>query len=281
MSVPVKLKSRLKTVKGLNSIFNALQVITTARMQKVRGVHKNLLHYLSVLEKVTGHLDLSADPGGRKSSKALAILMSSNRGLCGGFNQSLFYRAGSFIREQAEAGREVEYVVFGRKGQQFLRSKNQGIKQIFIKEEIDPGMFLGLAEQLLADFLSGAARNVYVISNRFRSVMKQEALVHSLLPIEGRGARDESYFILEPGKEALKSELLLRLIAARLFYFYIDSQLGELSSRLFTLKGAIENSDELIDKLALDLNKIRQQTITRDLLEIISSSECLSKGRCN
>ena len=281
MSVPVKLKSRLRTIKSLNSIFAALQVITTAKIQTIRSIHGTSMRFLSQLEGAARHLDLLPNMNEKKSSKVLAILISSNRGLCGGFNQNLFYRVGSFIKEQGAAGAEVDYVVFGKKGQQFLKSRNQQIKQVFAKEYVDPTVFFELAEDLLKRLLSGQISGVYVISNRYRSVMKQDALVHKLLPIEGPEVLDESYFILEPQKEAVKSQLLLHIVAARLFHFYMDSQLGELSSRLFTLKGAIENSKELIDRLVLDLNKVRQQSITRDLLEIISSSECLSKGRCN
>lgn len=281
MSVPVKLKSRLKTIKNLNSIFNALQVITTARMQKVRAVHNASLNYMGALKDVAGEIDLSRFRHPEPEKKTLAIVMSSNRGLCGGFNQGIFYRVNSFMAEQAGSGARTEYIIFGRRAHEHVRSKNGIIRNVFVKDDVDPAQFFVLAKAIIDEFMSGKISDAWVISNRFKSVMKQEALAHHLIPAKGSADNDTSNFILEPDPERLGNKLFEMLIGAELFHLYIDSQIGELSARLFTLKGAIENSKELINNLAIDLNKIRQQSITRDLLEIISSSECLNRGRCN
>jgi F-type H+-transporting ATPase subunit gamma len=280
MSVPVKLKSRLKTIRNLNAIFNALQVITTARMQKVRSLHKSSHHHLVALEDAARHLDLSRFSLTPASNKSTAILISGNRGLCGSFNQNLFWRANSFIKEQAALQNDVEFIVFGKRGHSFLKTKGLAVRQFFASEDVSPKVFRSIAKELLASFLSGSTSEAHVIANRYRSVVKQEALVHRLFPLEVSPVRDDSYFILEPDESAAVHEVVERLVTSKLFHYYIDSTLGELSSRLFTLKGAIENSKELMENLALDLNKIRQQSITGELLEIISSSECLAAGRC-
>ncbi len=278
MSVPVKLKQRLKTIRNLNSIFNALQVITTAKVQKVRKRHKDSSHYLASLEQGAKHLDFSGYSGRNKKGRVTAILISTNRGLCGAFNQGLFYRTQGFLKEHA--GRDVRFIVLGRRGVEFVRSRGGRIDRIFTEEEIGFEHFAALSQELIRQYLSGDVSEVYVIHNRFKSVMRQETFSVRVLPYEGARGGPTSRYILEPDAVLLTERFFETLFSAQLFHYYVDSLLGELSSRMFTLKGAIENSKELMNDLVIGLNKIRQQTITRDLLEIISSSECVTSGRC-
>lgn len=147
-----KTKRRLRTIKSLNSIFNALQIITIARLQKLKGRHQHAERYLSEIKQIAGQLDFSCiyrSP--KKTAKNLAILISPNRGFIGAFNQNLLYRAGNFIRE---AGSGTEFVVFGRKGADFLRGKKQAVRDIYLAEDYDFSFFAGLT----AGICSGTGR---------------------------------------------------------------------------------------------------------------------------
>ena len=279
MSVPVKLKARLKTIKNLNSIFNALQVITTARIQKVRKLHESSRRYLAAIEGAASRLDLSKFSTGDSQGKILVILLSTNRGLCGAFNQRLFFRLQSLIKEKQALGREMEFIVFGKRGCEFLRKIGINISRSFTNEDLNPKLFSGLAKDILALYLKKNFSEVHLIHNQYKSVVRQEPYARMLLPREGTHLEGGGHYILEPSAPVASDELFERELSAKLYHLYIDSQLGELSSRMYTLKGAIENSRELIDKLVLQLNKIRQQSITQELLEIISSSECVMAGR--
>jgi len=276
MSISVKLKTRLRTIKNLNSIFNALQVITLARIQKVRGRHKNSKRYLAEIREMADHIDLSKFSKTPKGGKTLAVLFSGNRGFCGAFNQNLRYRAQNFIKE---AKTEVEFLVFGRKGLEFLRSRKQKIAKSFLEEEYDFRFFLQLAKEIIAGYESDEISEFHVIFNRFHSVLRQDALTRQLMPYTADQPPITDYYILELDKELVADKLFEQLVAARLYFNCLDSQLGELSARMFTLKGAIENSKELIGSLTLNLNKERQQSITQELLEIISSSESLKEAK--
>ncbi len=107
--------------------------------------------------------------------------------------------------------------------------------------------------------------------------MRQDAVSNRTLPVEFGPARSWNKYIVEPEREAVAEKIFKYRLAAQLYFAYLDSQLGELSSRLFTMKGAIENSKELIDTLVLNINKERQQSVTRELLEIIGATEGLKE----
>jgi F-type H+-transporting ATPase subunit gamma len=107
--------------------------------------------------------------------------------------------------------------------------------------------------------------------------MKHEAYVYRMLPPEGYLGSSDTSHIIEPDKRSLTDALFRHLLACRLYHFYLDSMLGEVSSRMVILKGAVESSKDLIDELVININKLRQQTITSELPEVVSSSESLRK----
>lgn len=272
MAVPLKLRRRLRTIKNLNSIFNALQVITTARLQKIRGKHQYAQHFLESVQEMSRDFDFSKLNRKAKNGKTLALLISPNRGFCGAFNANLFSRAQNFIKE---SGREVEFIAFGRKGLEFLRGKKQYVSASYLAEDYSFSFFLGVLNQILERWQGDEIAETYLIFNRFHSVMRQDAVLNRALPLEPMLPRTWNKYLVEPERERMSEQIFKYRLAAQLYYAYLDSQLGELSSRLFTLKGAIENSDELIDELVLDINKQRQQSVTSELLELIGATEGL------
>jgi len=276
MAVSIKLKTRLRTIGSLNTIFNALQVITIARMQKVRERHKNCQRYLAEVREMGDHLYFSRYSKIISQGKILTILFSSNRGFCGAFNQNLSYRTEGFIKESKN---KVDFMVFGRKGAEFLRSKKQTVRNSFLGEDYDFNFFAKLAAEIIGGYQKGELSEFHLIFNRFRSVMRQDTLARQIIPFVADQPPTAEYYILEPDKEIVTEKVFEQFVAARLYFNYLDSQLGELSARMFTLKGAIENSKELVGNLTLNLNKERQQSITRELLEIISSSESLKEAK--
>lgn len=277
MPTLTKTKTRLKTIKSLNAIFGAMQVIAIARLQKIRARHKLVEHYLAELRKIARQMDLSLllQPQG---NKRLAVLMTPNRGFCGAFSQNILFRAQNFA---AEAGENTEFIVFGRKGADFLRAKKKAIKETYLAEDYAFDVFEKMAQGIIGQMVQGEISETHLIFNRFRSVMRSDAVANKILPVEASNFRDYGYFIIEPDKKAAGEAILERLVAMELYFAYLDSKLGELSSRMFTLKGAIENSDELIQGLGIELNKARQDAITDELLEIIASSESLKEEELN
>lgn len=274
MPVLIKTKRRLRTLTSLNSIFNALQVITIARLQKVKTKHQRAEQYLAEMMKIARHLDFSDFYKKSKTARNLAVLISPNRGFCGAFNQNLLYRADNFIKEYAAP---AEFIVFGRKGLEFLRAKKQAIINNYLEEEYGFDFFAKLAAEIIRRHRAGETAEVHIIFSRYMTVMRQDAVANRAIPLEGGSPPAVDRYLIEPDKALAAEKAFAQLLAAQLYFSYLDSQLGEISARMFTMKGAIENSKELIGGLTIELNKARQQAITRDLLEIIASSESLKE----
>lgn len=271
MAIAPKAKRRLKTIKSLNSIFNALQVITMARLQKIRQKHRLAQLYLAGINEAAGQVSLSAFAKKRRG-KVAAIVISPNRGFCGAFNQNILYRTQNFIREGKG---ELEFIVFGRKGTEFLRARRQAVKDSYLKEDYSFSFFAEIARELASRFQQGEIAEAHLLFNRFRTIMRQDAVLQQLIPVEKQPRSGLS--IIEPDRQLVAAKVFEQKLAAEIYFAYLDSQLGEVSARMFTLKGAIENSEELIDELVLNMNKARQQAITRDLMEIIGSTESLKE----
>ena len=269
MSVLLKTKKRLKTIKNLNSIFTALQVITMARLQKLKLKHKNAQQYLWSIREIAEQLDFSECMAKEKQTGRLAILISANRGFCGAFNQNVLFRSQNFIKEH---NGEAEFIVFGRKGLEFLRAKKHPPRDQFLAEDYAFDFFFALMEKALR-----GRSEIHVIFNRFSSVVRQDAVALQIFPLAQKSTVEASRYLVEPSRRAAAQKALKLWLAAEIYFAYLDSQLGEIYSRIFTLKGAIENSKEIIQNLTMGFNKARQQLITRDLLEIVGSSEWLEE----
>src|SRR3989338_3917129 len=272
MPAPIKLKRRHKAINSLNAIFKAMQVIAAVKLKKIKECHAAALYCLKQMEAAAQHLDLAQIIPPREKGKTLAVFFSSNRGFCGAFNTNLFNRVQNFAKEQAGVFPPPEFIVFCPQGMGIFRAQKLAVKESHFEENL-PFSFFGKIADEIKD-----SREIYIIYNRFKSLVRQETFARRIMPYAGLPfSGNASHYLLETEKEKLAREWFKQLIAVRLYYSYMSSLYGEYSARVFTLKNAIENSQELSAGLTLDLNKLRQQNITRDLLEIISSAESLKE----
>ncbi|HTY12986.1 MAG TPA: F0F1 ATP synthase subunit gamma [Candidatus Omnitrophota bacterium] len=272
MANDAKIKSRIATLKSLNSIFSAMQVITVARLSRIKAAQKAAARFRSEAEEAASYLDKGEKKTGEGA--VAAVIVSASRGLCGTFNQDLFFRIQSFLAEHA--GKEVKLFVFGRKGYDFLIGKKREVTEYYPSDALDSDEVGKLAEKLRDGFRSGGFSEVYVIYNHFVSAFSRKATANRLLPFdlaEKAPARDD--MIIEPDRKTLAEKLTLLYIRAMISSAVRESQLGEFSSRMVTLKSAIDNSSDLIDGLTIQRNKARQQMITQEILEIVEASEAM------
>ncbi|MFA5839534.1 MAG: FoF1 ATP synthase subunit gamma [Candidatus Margulisiibacteriota bacterium] len=278
MASTTKLKRRFKTVSGLNSIFNAMQVITTVRMGQARQRHSIFSDYLAGIEQAACKMNFSPFLREQKAGENVVILLSTNRGLCGGFNFNLFANLQGLIGRISAANNSCKVIAIGKKGDDFARSRRLTTEEAHLKEDYAFAHFKQVTDKLLDDYRVGKISAVYVVFNRFKSVMRQDARAYRLLAPEVVFNSEDMNVLLEPDKYLLSEKTFRLLLAARLFHFYLESKLGEACARMVTLKGAVESSKEIIDSLSRDMNKMRQASITAELLELIGSSMGMYKG---
>ncbi|OGC05027.1 hypothetical protein A2276_03670 [candidate division WOR-1 bacterium RIFOXYA12_FULL_43_27] len=266
MQTDSNIRSRIKTISGLNSIFSAMQMVTVSKLAKIRGKRGTAVKYRQETASALELLDPPAVPQDKKQSGRIAcVLIAGNHGLCGAFNQEIIFRASSFLKEHG--GRKIDFFVFGRHGFDFLKSRKQNIKEAFFIERLDFGVVASLAKKLWLERFD----EVYLIHSHFYSLLKRKAVADRVFPYEGKPS---GRLVIS---EASYGEVLFAYFEAVLYSALCDSFLGEFSSRLATLKAAIDNSKKIIDRLVIERNKSRQMAITMQIVEIIEASESIKE----
>jgi F-type H+-transporting ATPase subunit gamma len=286
------IKRKIDAVKKTSQITKAMNMVAAA---KLRGAQQNMekFHpYAVKFKEVMGRLAAGVEEGGEYEllnprediKKVVLVLVTADRGLCGSFNNNMILMAEKFIREKQSAGIEVSLITVGRKGADYFRRRKVEIRRRMIgvlnKPSYDDA--LGLGRELIELFEAGECDEVYVVYNRFVSMVRQVASSVKLLPIaaEGQGEeKDEGYFeyLFEPSHQALLTDLLPNFLYIQLLECFYQTSVGEHAARMAAMENATSNCKELVRSLTLTYNKARQAGITKELMDIVGGAEALRK----
>ncbi len=283
MATLKSIKKRIVSVKNTRQITKAMKMVSAAKLRRAQDSITAARPYAKklaeVLQKLAAQSEGDAHPllAKRSAQKALLIVISSDRGLCGGFNANLSKAADRFIKEKKADYAEFSVMTIGRKGYEFLKSRTSVRKNY-------EGVLAGLnyqtaallAHEVIDGYLAGDFDEVFVIYNAFKSVMSQDITVQQLLPVPPATTESEEVvtdYIYEPSKGALLAELLPKNIEVQIFKALLDSVAAEHAARMTAMDSASKNANEMIGKLTLQYNRARQAAITKELMEIISGAE--------
>jgi F-type H+-transporting ATPase subunit gamma len=283
MATLKSIKKRIVSVKNTRQITKAMKMVSAAKLRRAQDSITAARPYAKklaeVLQKLAAQSEGDAHPllEKRSAEKALLIVISSDRGLCGGFNANLGKAADRFIKEKKADYAEFSVMTIGRKGYEFLKSRTNVRKNY-------EGVLAGLnyqtaallAHEVIDGYLAGDFDEVFVIYNAFKSVMSQDITVQQLLPVPPAITETEEVgtdYIYEPSKGALLAELLPKNIEVQIFKALLDSVAAEHAARMTAMDSASKNANEMIGKLTLQYNRARQAAITKELMEIISGAE--------
>jgi len=279
------IKKRIVSVKNTGQITKAMKMVSAA---KLRRAQENVVaarpyagKLAEVLERLAQSADVDASPlmVKRDGGRVLLVVVTSDRGLCGGFNANLCKAAERLIKERSGEWKEVSLMTIGRKGYEFLKNRHKVRKN-------HSGIFSALnyqtatlvAGELIEGYLAEEYDEVYVIYNAFRSVMSQDITLEQLLPVVPKQSAEEevqTQYIYEPSKGALLDELLPKHIDVQVFKALLESLASEHGARMTAMDSASKNANEMIGKLTLMYNRARQAAITTELMEIISGAESI------
>jgi F-type H+-transporting ATPase subunit gamma len=291
------LRRRVRAVKNMQQITKAMKMVAAARLRRAqervvaaRPYTRKMMQILGDAARrapdykdplLTGHVRESAVPGER----LILALVTADKGLCGGFNTNLIKAAQEFLKNNA--GNEVELVLIGRKGYDYFRRRPVKIRREHIGitgtgkvNASDAGV---IAQSLIADFKSEENQidRVYLLYNEFKSALAQRPVVEQLLPVghieatEGAQAETLVDYIYEQPAEEIFGELLPKLVENQVYHALLESVASELGSRMTAMDSASKNASEVIDKLTLLMNRVRQAKITREIIEVVSGAEAL------
>jgi F-type H+-transporting ATPase subunit gamma len=271
----IDLRRRIRSVKNTQQITKAMKMVAAAKLRRAQERVIAARPFSSSYEKLLSDVVAASSGDERVASHPLLavreeqrihlILMTSDRGLAGAFNSNLIKGAQSFIKDKP--GIEVRIEAVGRKGRDFFRRRNQPIS----------GEHTGIFDKSLFADADSIARKaaVYVLYNEFKSVMSQRLTVKKILPVpvpEGRKTMD---YIFEQPPDQLLGHLLPNYVAIMIYAAILESAAAEHAARMVAMESASTNAGKVIEQLTLFLNRVRQASITREIIEVVSGAAAL------
>jgi F-type H+-transporting ATPase subunit gamma len=284
------LVKRRKAVRNIRKITKTMELIATARFKKALDRATEAAAYTKKIAELAA--DLSRNAGEvshpllatRPVKKSLLLVLTSNRGLCGGYNGSVLREANGEIRRLTAAGTVLDLEVSGKRGQAFFKFQRVPRAQEYTQFEDKPAFDQvdAVASRYVDLFVSGQIDEVKVAYTRFVSAARQEAVVETLLPLSSVGAATpaaaggpKADYEFLPDAADILSELVPAAFKARLFKCFLDAAVSEQIARRVAMKAATENAGDLIKDITRVYNRTRQANITKEISELIAGSEAL------
>ncbi|MDT8445904.1 MAG: ATP synthase F1 subunit gamma [bacterium] len=279
------IKNRIGSVKNTQQITKAMKMVAASKMKKAEDRIRAARPYTDKLTAMVSNLAQGLEPGAhplltrRKGGKAVVLLVTSDKGLCGALNTNLCKRTAFAFKGMLEEVNEVELITLGRKGANFFGKTQQEIT--VFKDHKEAEYEALVAEQikgLIHRYEAGEINRLYLAFNHFKNVISQEIRLQQVLPVEapkGAAAGSQAEFLLEPDRQAILGEILPQYVENQAFTALLDGFACEHASRMTAMDAATTNAGELIKKLRLQYNRARQAAITTELIEIISGAESL------
>lgn len=286
MPAIIDLRRRIKSVKNTQQITQAMKSVATAKFRKAQ---KSVLEgrpywhsFFSLMSNVSAWIGKDLHPllQRREEKRIVCVVITSDKGMCGAFNSNLLSSALDFLEEKSAVS-EIRLVLMGKKAVSFFE------KQPFVKDrtygdqihKLSKEDLKEIARYLMQQYVLNQTDAVYVAYNEFKSILAPKMTITKLLPLEPpddlkKGPAEPD---LEPRSPHLLESFLSHYVEDQVQHFFHESQAAEQAARMMAMDNATKNAEELIDELQLVLNKMRQASITKELLEIITAVEALGK----
>jgi len=286
------LKIRINSVKSTQKITSAMKMVAAAKLRRAQENAEAARPYAERMERMLGSLAGSmagregAPPllaGNGRDQVHLIVVMTSDKGLCGGFNSSIVRAARRKIRELREQGKEVKIFAVGRKGRDQLRRDLGGLIIGHLEDVGRPRLSFAVAaklgERLATGFAAGEFDVCHIVYNKFKSAMTQivtfQQLIPFALPAGGTTSANDVVYDYEPDETEILESLLPRNIGVQVYRALLENEASEQGARMTAMDSATRNAGEMINKLTIFYNRSRQAYITKELIEIISGAEAL------
>ena len=280
-----EIRNRISSIGSTMQITSAMKMVSAAKLKKAQDAITAMKPYAEKLTELLQSLSatLEGNVGGayseqREVNKVLLVTVTSNRGLCGGFNSSIIKKTVSTIKESYNEV-EVDLLTIGKKGNDILSKEYNVIENNnAIYDDLTFDNVSVIAEQLMKLYVDGAYDKIEVIYNSFKNAATQIATVEQFLPIKAVESDDTVSldYIFEPSKEEIVLELIPKSLKTQLYKAIRDSFASEHGARMTAMHKATDNAKELRDDLKLTYNKARQAAITGEILEIVGGAEALN-----
>ncbi|WP_370088898.1 ATP synthase F1 subunit gamma [Ekhidna sp.] len=288
-----EVKGRIQSVVSTQQITKAMKMVAAAKLRRAQDRIIQMRPYSQKLSEIIQNVSAGGTDAGdnpfseeRNIERVLIVVVSSDRGLCGAFNSSVFKGVKALIAEKyshAEASGNLEILPIGKKAfEHFAKRKYNVIKTYsHLIEKLNFADAKEAAEMVMAGFLDGKYDRVDIVYNEFKNVATQIVQKEQFLPIqeiEAEETEGEIDYIYEPSKEFIFNELVPKSLKIQFYKTLLESNASEHGARMTAMDKATENADDLLKELRLTYNRTRQAAITKEILEIVGGAEALAQG---
>ena len=283
MASTLDLRRRIRSVKNTQQITRAMKMVAAAKLRRAQDrmlaarPYSGAMHQM--LRSVASRVDAKTHPllQRREEKNVLIVVVTADKGLCGGFNMNAIKLAQETLEQGGWASAGLLPV--GRKGNDFFRRREANIRMqavnVFQALSIDTAR--ELAQTIIADYREEKIDAVYVVYNEFRSMISQKAVVERMLPIETPAENERAGidYLYEPEPEAILDHLLPRYVEFQIYRVLLESSASEHAARMTAMEAATKNAKDVIEHLTLTYNRVRQAAITKEIIEIVSGAAAL------
>ncbi|MGY8931250.1 MAG: ATP synthase F1 subunit gamma [Flavobacteriales bacterium] len=281
-----EIRNRITSVGSTMQITSAMKMVSAAKLKRAQDAIIQMRPYANKLTELLVNLSASIDSseGGGFSSErdvksVLLVTITSNRGLCGGFNANIIKSAVSLINDDFKE-KNVSLISIGKKSSEFFKKNGYNLINSYddIFSDLTYDKTSLISESIMSEFLSGSYDKVVLVYNQFKNAATQNVMNENYLPVEAPSENDVVIgdYIFEPQKRQIVEELIPKSLKTQLFKAILDSHASEHGARMTSMHKATDNASELKKDLTLSYNKARQAAITAEILEIVGGAEALN-----
>jgi len=278
------IRRRIRSVKNTQQITKAMKTVSAAKLRRAQERVFSARPYAEKIRKILGNLTSRLEDVSqpllevRPENRILIVVVTADRGLCGAFNSNIIRAAQGFIREHH--GQTLDFVTVGRKGRDFFRRRGAAIRADFINifSKLNYGHAKDISETIVQAYANAEVDAVYIVYNEFKSVIQQRLVVEKVLPLSRGELRDsapQTEYIFEQPPQEIFERMLPRYVEVQIYRALLESAASEHGARMASMETASRNAADMIDMLTLNMNRIRQAAITREIIEVVSGAGAL------
>ena len=281
----IDIRRRIRTVRNTQQITKAMKMVAAARLRRAQDRVVGARPYARMFSKLLSDVAAAALQDERMVAHPLLaqraeeriqlILVTADRGLAGAFNSNLIKAAVKFLAEHKDVTVELE--LLGRKGRDFFRRREVVIsgEAVGLAAKVNYDDAAGIAKKVMERFRAGEIDSVYILYNEFKSVVVQKLTITRVLPISLSPGQDAPDYIYEPDPMALLETLLPRYVEMAIYSALVESAAAEHAARMTAMDAATSNANDVINRLTLYMNRVRQASITNEIIEVVSGAAAL------
>jgi ATP synthase, F1 gamma subunit len=275
------IRRRIRSVKNTQQLTKAMKTVSAAKLRRAQDRVFSARPYADQLKRVLGNLTVRIENVShpllevRSEERILLVVVTADRGLCGAFNANILRAATAFLRDHLP--QKVTLAMVGRKGRDFFRRRGIPIRAEFVNifSKLDYGHARDISETIIQLYSQAEIDAVYIVYNEFKSVIQQRIVVEKVLPlsrVDLQPAAAQLEYIFEQPPQEIFNRLLPRYVEVQIYRALLESAAAEHGARMASMDTATRNAGEMIDMLTLNMNRIRQAAITKEIIEVVSGA---------